>query len=251
VTRRSIVLATAFTVVEGVAALGLLAVSVHGPDGLTIAAPLYLLAAVGLTWWTARRVGSVRGVLAVGMLALAAAPGVFMLLEGLDGLAYERRIAATRVSDVRDEPILSASGRPIGVRVSYTVSVPKRGYFGILPSIHSRDARAERLWLSAARWTVDGRSEPTMFEPGKRHAMRVELYPSIFAISRGGPCLVSPNAPPLPDTIVRAPLRLMILETTYGAVYRGAREEVTRESYDLAELYRGVLAEGLARCPGS
>ena len=30
--------------------------------------------------------------------------------------------------------------------------------------------------------------------------------------------------------------------------YRGGTEKLTRNSYDIAELYRGVLAEGLKRC---
>ena len=63
--------------------------------------------------------------------------------------------------------------------------------------------------------------------------------------------LVGGDVPPLPGDTSRTPLRLTISETTYGNVYRGGREELTRGRYDLAELYRGVLAEGLTRCPSS
>ncbi|HEX6052237.1 MAG TPA: hypothetical protein VFZ21_23390 [Gemmatimonadaceae bacterium] len=78
--------------------------------------------------------------------------------------------------------------------------------------------------------------------------MRVELYPSIVAIVNGQRCLLDGMLPPLPDDVVRLPLRVSISETTYGAAYRGGREERTRGDYDLAEMYRGVLAEGLPPC---
>ena len=45
------------------------------------------------------------------------------------------------------------------------------------------------------------------------------------------------------------PLRIMISDSRYGNTYTGGREAFTQGSYDLAELYRGVLAEGLTPCP--
>jgi hypothetical protein len=246
VTRRSVALAIAFTVLETLVALGLVALSVHGPDGLPIAAASYFIVAVGITWWTARRFDSARVLLATGALALAAAPAIFALLGERDRRAYERRIAGTHVRDLRDQAILSPGGRAIGVRVSYTVTVPKRGYFGIVPSISSRDARTERLRLDARRWTIDGRSEPTPFEPGRVHLMDVELYPPLLTLVRGAPCLSGTDAPPLPDSVVRSRLPLQISETRHSVVFGEA--ELTRGEYDLAELYRGVLTEGFAPC---
>ena len=243
-------IAAGFSITAGLAALAMLAVSVHGPAGLTIVSPIYLAAALGAIWWVARfdRVGLV---LVTGAAVLAAAPGVFASLDWLERRAYDARVAATRVTDVRDESIRSASGRPIGVRVMYTVSVPKRGYFGILPSLSSQDPRAERLRVDAVRWTIDGRSDPTPFEVGKTHAMVVELYPPILALWRGVACLNGAAIPDLPDGLDASPLRLAISETTYGAVYRGAREEMTHGAYNLVDLYRGVLAVGLKPCPSA
>jgi hypothetical protein len=245
---RSKALAAILIGLEALASLGMLAVSVHGPDGLAVAAPVYLLAAAGLTWWIARRFDSALVLLGVGILLLAAVPGVVLALDQAGRMAHERRVAATRVDGVRDEPILSASGRPIGVRVSYTVSVPKRGFFAILPSLHTREQGVTNLRLDALRWTIDGRSEPVALEPGRRHAMAVEMYPPILAYSRGERCLVSLLVPALLDDVSAAPLRIVIYETTYGNTARGGREEVTRGAYDLAELYRGVLAEELKPC---
>jgi hypothetical protein len=238
-----------FVVLEAVAALGLIVVSVHGPSGLAAAACAYFVIAAGLTWWAGRRLASALVLIAVGVALLAAAPGLFATLGQLENFRYARRIAATRVSDVRDEPIVSStSGRPIRVRLSYTVTVPQRGYFAILPSLSARDARSERLSLNAVRWTIDGRSDPIPFDPGKTHAMVVELYPPILFFRRDERCLATVLVPPLPASGAAAPLRAMISETTYGNVYNGGAERLTNGSYDLGELYRGVLAEGLKAC---
>jgi len=240
--------AAAFSVTAGLAALAMLAVSVHGPAGLTIASPIYLAVALGAIWWVARRFERVGLVSIAGVVVLGAAPAMFASLDWLERRAHDARVAATRVTDVRDESIRSASGRLIGVRVMYTVSVPKRGYFAILPSLSSRDPRAERLRLDPVRWTIDGRSDPTPYEAGKAHAMVVDLYPPLLALSRGVPCLNEVPMPDLPDSLEASPLRLAISETTYGIVYRGAREETTRGAYNLVDLYRGVLVEGLKPC---
>ena len=252
-TRSRIILAL-FVVLQALAALGLAALSIHGPTGLIAAAPIYFVGAVCVTWVVARRGSRAIALVGTGLVTLAAAPGLVALMAGLESLAYDRRIAATRVSEVRDEAILSArTGRPIGVRLTYVVAVPKRGYFGILPSIYSSGPRTERLSLHTARWTIDGRTGATPFEPGKSHAMDVELYPGPFVLARGERCLSSLAIPPLPTDVVATPLRVMISESTYGDVFRGDRERVTEGAYDLAELYRAVLAEGLRPCvePGA
>jgi hypothetical protein len=238
-----------FIALEGLAALGMLVVSVHGPSGLGIAACVYFVLTVVLTWLAARQLASTLAFVGIGCAMLAAVPGIVALLAKVEDIAYKRRIAATRVGDVHDEIILSASGHPIGVRLAYTVTVPKRGYFGIVPTLYGRDARSERLNLNAARWTIDGSSNETPFEPGKTHAMVVELYPPIlFFFRRDERCVATTLVPPLPDSVARAPLRVMISETTYGNVYNGGTEQLTRGAYDLGELYRGVLAEGLKPC---
>src|SRR5262245_11927366 len=236
-----------FIALEILASFGMLAVSVHGPSGLAIAAGIYLVVAVLFTWLAARQVANTLAFVGVSCALLAAVPAIFAVLAKVDDIAYRRRIAGTHVGDVRDEVILSAKGQPIGVRLSYTVTVPSRGYFGIVPTLYGRDARSERLVLNAARWTIDGRSDPTPFEPRKTHVMVVELYPSILSFNRGERCL-SATIPPLPDSIARSPLRVVISETTYGRWYDGDPEQLTRGAYDLGELYRGVLAEGLKPC---
>jgi hypothetical protein len=243
------VLGVLFIFLQALAALAMLALSVHAPSGLASAAPVYLAVAATLTAFAAYRVKSTPLTLGVGLLMLALAPGIYLALDLLENIVYERRLAATAVSDVRDEPILSAAGRPIGVRLSFAVVLPNAGYFGISPSLDSPGAATERLRLDPMKRTIDGRLESVRFEPGRRHELVIELYPPILFIKpQGERCLTSVAAPTLPEPSVAKPLRIMIYETSYGLPWRGGREESTRGAYDLAAMYRGVLAEGLKPC---
>ena len=45
-----------------------------------------------------------------------------------------------------------------------------------------------------------------------------------------------------------APLRVVISGARCGDLYNGSLERLTRGSYDLAEMYGDVLAEGLPPC---
>ena len=229
--------------------MALLVVSVHGPEGTGIAAMVYLVVALGVTSWVAARNRTLPALLVVGVLSVLAIPTMIASLDRVEQIRTNRRVAATRIANVRDEPILSATtGKPIGVRVSYEVTVPARGYFAITPSLSSRDPRTERLSLGAARWTIDGSRDSKPFEPHKTHSMVVELYPPTLFFRRDERCFATSGRPELPESTVARPLRIAISESMYGETWRGGREETTTRSYDLAELYRGVLAEGLAPC---
>jgi len=193
---------------EALAAVGMLVISVHGPSGAGVGAPIYFVVAAAITLWVGRRSAKLFPIVGTGVLMIAAVPVVLMALDRIERFQYDRRIAATQVTDVRDEPILSASGRPIGVRVSYSVSVPARGYFAITPSLYGGDPRNERLSVSAMRWTIDGAREAKPFEPGKKHAMVVELYPAILFFTHDERCLSTAQQPPIPERSTAEPLRI-------------------------------------------
>jgi len=246
---RFIVATAVILIVQILGAMALMVVSVHGPEGAGVAAVVYLIAAMGLTSWVATRHRTVPALLTVAVCSGLAIPAIVVSLSRIESIRYDRRIAATRITNVRDEPIRSArTGKPIGVRVSYDVSVPSRGYFAITPSLYSRDPKTEQLSLGAARWTIDGSLDPKPFEPGKTHAMVVELYPPTLFFRRDERCYSPVPVPQLPESTTAQPLRLVISESMFGATYRGGRDESTTGAYDLAELFRGVLAEGLAPC---
>jgi hypothetical protein len=237
-----------FVLLEVVATLGMMAISVHGPAGTIIAAFLYLPFAAVLTWWIGHRFANVGAVIGVGVPLLLAPIGIVASLGQLERIAYNRRVAGTRVENVRDEPIESASGKPIGVRVSYSVTVPATGYFAIFPSLASVDRRTDRLYLNSPRWTIDGDRKSKPFERGKTHAVVVELYPSLLQFPATGPCIATWLVPRMPDSGARAPLRVSISDTPYGDARQGQPERLTTEAYDLVELYRNVLSETPTTC---
>jgi hypothetical protein len=233
-------------VLQLLAALGMFALSVHAPSGLALSAPLYFVAAAAFTWWVVRRRSwSLLALAAV--VTLAAPPALYALLDLAERKAYQRRIASTLVSEVRDEPILSGN-RPIGVRLAYQVTVPARGHFAVFPAIHG-GGDAAGFGLQARRWTFDGRggTEFGPFEPGKRHAVSMELYPENFFLDSSGACIL-PVPRPLPDSRPPGPLRVEIYDSPYGSPARGGREERTTGAYDMATLYRNVVASGLPPC---
>ena len=240
--------ALALIALQAMAALAMFALSVHAPAGLGVAAPLYFAAAAALTWWTARKSGWL--LIVAGVATLAAPPAIYGLLDLAERSARDRRIAATQVSDVSDEPIL-ADGKPIGVRLAFSVVVPERGHFGITPWLYPRREGLRHLQLVPVKWRFDGRPAALDFGPfeaGRKHRLEFDLYPPLIAFAQNGTrCRAPSAAPQLPDS-APGPLLVDISETSYGALWRGGREEPTRATYDVAAMYRAVLAEGLPAC---
>jgi hypothetical protein len=250
-----VVLAVLFIALEALAALWLGAVSVHGPSGLGFAAIGYFVVAATVTWASAAlpkgrsRARGAAIVAGTGVLMVALAPALLLTLDRIETHRYRKRVAATRVEGVRDEPIRSPNGDEIGVRVSFTVNAPSAGWYTVSPSLYSMD-RASGLWLLPVRGRVDGTPFIGRLEAG-RHALDFELYPGIVVTNAqgGGPCLSPVEPPALPAAgEPRSPLRLEIGDTSYGSPWRGGREETTRHAYSVVEMYRAVLAGGLARC---
>ena len=247
-------IAAFFIVLEALAAFWLGAVSRHGPAGLAWAAPSYLVLAPGLTWWAARRLAArprpqaVALLVGVGVLVLGLAPASLFLLDRVETRAREQRIAATRVSDVRDEPIVSRTGNLIGVRLSFVVEVPQAGFYGFMPFVRATDPASEGLRLLPLRWTVDGRPETGPITAG-RHEVAYELYPAPVAITQGEPCLQPTTPPSLGPSGPLLPLHVSIGDTSYGETWRGGREEYTQVAYSLVEMYRAVPSAGLKPCP--
>ena len=224
-----------FIGVHALLALALFALSVHGPAGLAPGAGLYLAAAVALLLWTAAR-RSWRFLLAVGVLMLAVPPALFLSLDSLERGRHEARVAATRVSEVHDEPILSRAGRPIGMRLTFAVSVPQSGEFAISPSVYG----AEGLYMDAMQRALDGRADAWEYEAGRTHRQSAELYPPILMRAPDGSRCLSHFAPTLPAARGGAPLRIVIHETPFAGH--------TERPYDLPQLYRNVIAEKLPSC---
>jgi hypothetical protein len=229
------IVAGLFVLVHAMAALAMAALSVHGPSGLVAGAGVYFSAAVALVLWASAR-RSWRFLLTAGVFMLAAPPAVFVFLDQLERGRNEQRVAATRVSEVQDEPILSVAGRPIGMRLSFAVSVPESGSFAISPAVHG----AEGLYMNPMQRTLDGRADSWQYEAGRVHRQSAELYPPILMRAPDGALCLSHFVPTLPSGREAVPLRIVIHETPFAGR--------TQRVYDLPQLYRNVIAEKLPPC---
>jgi hypothetical protein len=137
---------------------------------------------------------------------------------------------------VRDEPILSVAGRPIGVRLTFAVSVPESGSFAISPSVYG----AEGLYMDALQSTLDGRADAWRYEAGRVHRQSADLYPAILMRGADGKSCLSHFGPTLPRGREPVPLRIVIHETPFDGR--------TSRVYNLAQLYRNVRAEEFPSC---
>ena len=221
--------------VHALAALAMVAFSAHGPTWLAPSAGAYFALVVALVLWASVR-RSWRFLLGVGVAMLAAPPALFLALDKLDRARNEQRVAATRVSEVRDEPILSDAGRPIGMRLSFAVTVPRSGSYAISPSVYGN----EGFYMDAMQRTLDGRPDGWQYEGGRVHRQTAELYPPILLRAADGTRCLSHSVPPLPTDNEPAPLRIVIHETPFAGP--------TNRVYNLPQLYRNVMAEGLSPC---
>ena len=95
---------------------------------------------------------------------------------------------------------------------------------------------------------MDELQNPKPYEPNTTRSMVYELYPPTLFFKRDERCFATTWLAEIPESTVAQPLRIAISESMYGETWRGGREETTKGSYDLAELYRGVIAEGLPPC---
>jgi hypothetical protein len=227
--------ATIFIAVHALLAVGMVALGAHGSSWLPLAAGLYLALLIALVLWAAVR-RSWAFLLSAGVLMLAVPPAAVLGLDALERGRYEARVAGTQVSEVRDEAIVSSAGRPIGVRLSFAIVVPQSGRFAIAPSVYG----ASGLYMNALTGSLDGRAEAHDYQAGRLHRQSADLYPPILMRAAGGTRCLSRFTPTLPAVREAAPLRVVIQETPY--------EGRTGHAYNLAQLYRNVVAERLEPC---
>ena len=202
---------------------------------------------------------SVGGVLAFGGIAFV----VFYISLYIESASYERSVAQTRVSDVRDEPIASGDGRQIGVRVSFAAELPStRRSDDIRPRLSAAAAMPGApmgipgFSLDAKRARIDGGDGfrwPDLRHPDLapgRHEFVFDLYPDIADMNpHGEPCLSSITPPMVPAAEVPVRFRMAVSGTSYGAIASTAQVEETRNSYSVVEMYRAVMEGAIEPCP--
>lgn len=175
---------------------------------------------------------------------------------------FDQQAAATRVFNVHDELLLSPGGNPVGVRLKYSIRLPK-DYLSHSSFWQSAGLLPERD-LGVGSW-ADGRrtkeaSDPPLvresngvlrYQEGVLYNFTTEFLPNFLVWNVDGTrlCLVNPPAEyanAFKQLIVKdSELRYRI--TIAGTRYAGA----TEKAYNLKEFYDSAAKEGAVQLRGS
>ena len=239
---------------------------VHGAGPLAVLAFLPLAAGVALLWagyWVIRRRSWPRKPL----IFAAHACGIVLLNELLPGTArhasaIQETVRGVRVGNIRDEPVLSGAGNPIGVRLTFEAVVPETGSYAVSPSALqpeqgyfqyafqlgrvirdsiepapvNADLRQGVVYTFSKVYlpnflSYDERTGQPCFDTSVLHGVREE--PFVSTASRGG------------ATRLRTSIQVGREEATQSVI---AAEYVTGRTYDVGAFHRTIVTEGNRRC---
>jgi hypothetical protein len=180
----------------------------------------------------------------------------------------QRALAGVRVLAVRDEPLLSAHGNPIGVRISFDAVVPRTGAYFISASTLS-SASGDMLWpLQFGHMSGVGVTpEPTnrsdspyrIFQKRITYTFTQDMLPNFIQYDEKTktPCLVEVRTKYVTesdflsalaanrDTSLRREIQVSGEYNSAGVV---VADDVTSRRYDIRAIYDTIAKEGGGRC---
>jgi hypothetical protein len=180
----------------------------------------------------------------------------------------QRALKGVRVLSVRDEPLLSARGNPIGVRVTFEAVVPRTT--GYLLSAGLTNASPETIWPLGFGFLGDQTVHPLpadnpesiydVFEKDVVYRFTQDMVPNFirYDVRTRTACLAEVRTKYISETDFLAALatnrdaRLnayISVNGEYNAVNVYAGEYPISRGYDLQAIYETVANEGGGRCP--
>jgi hypothetical protein len=251
--------------------------SVHGSSLFPYFELGFLVTAIAVLWWLCfyiprRKVKHASGALTLSGIGLGALLIVASFasrgpLIDWDVRQMQKRAAATKVFNMRDEILLSQQGAPIGIRLNYSLLFPDSNYYWQSPLLFPQNDIGYTVGWNIVRETI----EPAMqvvtagadlvaietahlapvvrrYEQGKVYNLTVDLVPDFLALSadRNRLCIVRP-----PTQFAAALEQLLTREnnsfykvTVSGTTYSG----LTQKAYSLQSFYNGAIREGASEC---
>lgn len=242
--------------------------SVHGPALFPYFVMGYAVVAVALLWacyWFVRRRGYRHKSLLFGVAGVflgAALIGASLLSWGAlvdwEVAQQERTAAATEVFNMHDEPLLSANGNPIGVRLRYSMRFPNSDYFWHTPSLHAEKDFGVSIWAdgSFAEPTVTpplipGKNTAPRYEKGKQYDFTADILPMFLVKNKDMTklCILEPP----PDYHAAFERMVSSGETLHynigvnGTKFAGE----TRNAYSPRTFYESAVKDGAMKLEGS
>ena len=134
-----LLLTVLLTVGSIVISIGIMLMSIHGPESSPAFALAYFLIGNAIWWWAFTRFRqkgaplyyTLRG----GVAFIALGFGAVAVPHVFDSAFEKYKLTRTVVSDVGDELLLSEQGNPTGVRLRFTLRFPMEDYYWIEPHL--------------------------------------------------------------------------------------------------------------------
>lgn len=257
--------AVIYSLLYAALAFAWLVLSLHSAPGWAGAFALgYLVVALLLLWggYFYFRRKNRKLLFHVLAIALAAASLSIGQTWKVDYYLELRQRAETRIWDVRDEPLLSRHGNPLGIRVSYSMLFPKSDYYETdvtlgpesLSFLPAQGSFSNSIFLMRPVRTVidpppqklaDG-SAP-LFEGGVSYHFTVDTLPAFLRVDGGELCTTSED-----DAAYKAFPQIDARLTTPYQIWIGYffdRKFATANPYSPKTFYESALKEGAKHCP--
>jgi hypothetical protein len=249
-------------------ALGVGWATIHGAaPGVAVA---FVPLALGLTvlWggylFLARRsvpgASAIFTIYAVGLLTLNE---MLLPMTPLRALKGQRTIDAIDVRDIRDEPLVSARGNPIGIRLTFELRVPETVVANVSASVFAPVAGQTPGPLQLARShqrSIDPAPESEgayyVFRKGEVYRFTEATLPNFLSYDEKTrePCLRPTEVPDaeLPNILATtAPARYqtaILVSSEFAPTNEQLAEYVTSLQYDVKSMYQTIVREGNRRC---
>jgi len=176
--------------------------------------------------------------------------------EDRETIATLRRI---EVSDVTDEPLLTSQGKPLGIRMRYSVRFPRAGLYPPAPLLAATDERFQAHSMRVIGAEITPRPDEIQSDPSSTgtyarykgnviYSFVVDLVPGFVIVSpnKTKSCLSfldanEQNAVTTNNVTTR--FRVHIDGTDYGGYFGGA-SQFTKNVYSVSDFYQDAVANG-------
>lgn len=217
-----------------------------------------------ITTIASRRATPVFAGLAIGVVVLNE---TFLPATPLQMWRNNRALKGVRVLEVRDEPLLSAQGNPIGVRISFDAVVPRTTAYGIYGGAYSMSP--DTIWPLGFGYLGHRRVDPAptpqpesphnIFQKGVVYTISQNMVPMFLRYDEKTrkPCLAEVRTKYISEadflTALAAnrnvPLKVAVsVDGEYNAVSVWVADRVTSHRYDMQAMYDTIAKEGGGRC---
>lgn len=174
--------------------------------------------------------------------------------------ALEENFRSTTVTNFHDEVLFTERNNPIGIRLRYTVTVPRSGRYFPTPSVGNGKSRAGHFYLAAVKikplpqLEARGVSLAGNYKAGVSYEIVADLRPNFLLPDKktGTLCVFFASLDEenlVKNEIVYQRLEIDIDGTSFNRYY-GRGIHYLEHEYNLKSFYNSIAQENIHRCVG-